>query len=46
MPRIFADSIAGVPLRQPQVGAWAQALYRGIVVTSEDLKSDERFAKE
>jgi two-component sensor histidine kinase len=45
VPRIFADSIAGV-LGPPHVVTCAQALYRGTVVTSEDLKADGRFAKE
>lgn len=46
VPSIFADSIAGVPLGPPHVGTCAQALYRGTVVTSENLKTDDRFAKE
>jgi two-component sensor histidine kinase len=46
VPRIFADSIAGVPLGPPHVGTCAQALYRGTVVTSENLSNDGRFAKE
>ena len=42
----FADAIAGVPLGPPHVGTCAQALYRGEVVTSENLAVDPRFAKE
>jgi hypothetical protein len=44
--RAFSDAIAGVPLGPPHVGTCAQALYRGEVVTSEDLATDTRFAKE
>lgn len=43
---IFASSIAGVPLGPPHVGTCAQALYRGEVVTSEDLLTDTRFSAE
>lgn len=42
----FADAIAGAPLGPPYVGTCAQALHRGEAVTSEDLRSDTRFAKE
>ena len=44
--RAFADSLAGVALTPPHVGTCAQALYRGEVVTSNDLANDHRFAKE
>jgi two-component sensor histidine kinase len=44
--RAFSDAIAGVPLGPPHVGTCAQALYRGEVVTSENLAADTRFAKE
>ena len=44
--RAFADAIAGVSLGPPHVGTCAQALYRGEVVTSENLETDTRFAKE
>jgi two-component sensor histidine kinase len=44
--RAFSDAIAGVPLGPPHVGTCAQALYRGEVVTSENLATDTRFAKE
>jgi two-component sensor histidine kinase len=43
---IFADSIAGVPLGPPHVGTCAQALYRGEVVTSADLRKDTRWSPE
>ena len=44
--RAFSDAIAGVPLGPPHIGTCAQALYRGEVVTSENLATDTRFAKE
>ena len=46
VPRRFADAIAGLPLGPPHAGICAQALYRGEVVTSEDLETDTRFAPE
>ena len=46
LPRVFSNSIAGVPLEPPHVGTCAQALFRGAIVTSENLNTDNRFSKD